>query len=76
MTNAIDEKMLSYFLQLTEAEKKSVLLMLQTFVSGRSLNESKDFIHQYNKEIDEALAEINSGQYITQEELEKQAAKW
>ncbi len=76
MTNTIDEKMLSYFIQLTEAEKKSVLLMLQTFVMSRSQSENKDFILQYNKEIDEALAEIESGQYITQEEFEKQAAKW
>ena len=33
-------------------------------------------IEQYNKEIDEALAEVEAGNYITQEEMEKQAAKW
>jgi hypothetical protein len=76
MTSAIDQQMLSCFLQLNETEKKSVLLLLQTFLKGKTSTNDKAFIEQYNKEIDEALAEIESGDYITQAELEKQAAKW
>ena len=33
-------------------------------------------VKQYNIEIDEALAEVENGNYITQEEMEKQAAEW
>jgi hypothetical protein len=37
---------------------------------------SRVSIEQYNKEINEALAEVKAGNYITQKEMEKQAAKW
>jgi predicted transcriptional regulator len=33
-------------------------------------------IEQYNKEIDEALAEVEAGNYITQKEMERKAANW
>lgn len=33
-------------------------------------------IEQYNKEIDEAEAAIDSGKFITQEDLEKEIKKW
>ena len=76
MTNALDKKLYSYFTQLNDAEKKSVLLMLKTFLAGRTKTYEPINIEQYNKEIDEALAEGTAGSYITQEEMEKQAAKW
>ncbi len=76
MATILDEKLQSYFVQLNEAEKKSVLLMLKTFLAGRSKTGESISIEQYNKEIDEALAEAEAGNYITQEEMEKQASKW
>ncbi len=33
-------------------------------------------IEQYNKEIDEAVADIEAGEYYTQEEARKIASKW
>jgi hypothetical protein len=33
-------------------------------------------IEQYNKEIDEALVDVAEGNFIIQEELEKQSAEW
>ncbi|MCW3127983.1 MAG: hypothetical protein JWO03_3641 [Bacteroidetes bacterium] len=33
-------------------------------------------IGQYNKEIDDAMARIDAGQYISQEDLEKEAENW
>jgi L-lactate utilization protein LutC len=76
MENVLDQKLYSYFTQLTEAEKKSVLLMLKTFLASRAGTYEPNSIEQYNKEIDEALAEAGAGNYITQEDMEKQAAKW
>jgi predicted transcriptional regulator len=76
MANVLDQKLYSYFTQLNDAEKKSVLLMLKTFLAGRARTYEPMSIEQYNKEIDEALAEVEAGNYLTQEEMEKQAAKW
>lgn len=33
-------------------------------------------IEQYNNEIDAALAQVNNGDFITQEELEKEMENW
>ena len=76
MANILDQKIYSYFVQLNEAEKKSVLLLLRTFLESRTKTTDPIVIEQYNKEIDEALAEAEAGNYITQAEMEKQAAKW
>ena len=76
MASVLDKELGSYLKQLNEAEKKSVLLMLKTFLQRRSECTVPVSVEQYNREIDEALAEVETGDYITQEEMEKQAAKW
>jgi predicted transcriptional regulator len=76
MASVLDKELGSYLKQLNEAEKKSVLLMLKTFLLGRNDDAGRISIEQYNREIDEALAEVAAGNYITQEEMEKRAAKW
>jgi predicted transcriptional regulator len=76
MASVLDKELGSYLKQLNEAEKKSVLLMLKTFLQRRSEGTVPVSVEQYNREIDEALAEVEAGDYITQEEMEKQAAKW
>jgi predicted transcriptional regulator len=76
MVNSLDKELNEYINQLNEAEKKSVLLMLKTFLSGRQASPERISLEDYNKEIDEALAEAEAGDYITQEEMEKRAAKW
>lgn len=70
MTSQIDQALSKYITQLSEAEKKSVLLLLKTFLS------KPENIDQYNKEIDEALAEESEGNYITHEEMTKISSKW
>lgn len=76
MTNVLDKELNICLQQLNEAEKKSVLLMLKTFLKGRSEEIDRISIEQYNREIDEALAEVEAGDFISQEEMEKKAAKW
>jgi hypothetical protein len=71
MATALEKEWYSYFVQLNDAEKKSVLLMLKTFLKGRKENMEGISIEQYNKEIDEALAEAAAGNSITQKEMEK-----
>ena len=76
MGNVLEKDWNSYFAQLNDAEKKSVLLMLKTFLQGRIEDAGCISIEQYNKEIDEALAEVEKGHFITQDEMEKKAGQW
>ena len=76
MVNVSEKEWQKYFVQLNEAEKKSVLLMLKIFLQRRGEGVKRINIEQYNKEIDEALAEVEEGDYISQDEMEKIAAKW
>lgn len=76
MENTMNEELHQYFTQLNKEEKKSVLQLLKTFVQNRNQNPERISLEQYNQEIDEALAEAAAGNYISQEEMEKQAAKW
>ena len=76
MANALEQEWHNYFVQLNEVERKSILLMLKTFLQRRNEDADRISIEQYNKEIDEALAEVEAGNYINQDEMEKRAAKW
>lgn len=76
MANALEQEWQRYFVQLNDMERKSVLLMLKAFLQRRNEETDRISIEQYNKEIDEALAEAAAGNYITQDEMEKRSAKW
>ena len=76
MANALEQEWNNYFVQLNELERKSVLLMLKAFLQRRNEDTDRISMEQYNKEIDEALTEVEAGNYITQDEMEKRAAKW
>lgn len=76
MATALERELLQYILRLNEAEKKSVLQMIKTFVNGREAFASEVSIEQYNKEIDEAIARVENGEFYTQEEVERMARDW
>ena len=76
MAKALDNEMFNYFTQLNDAEKKSVIQMLKTFLSGRTEKSERVTIEQYNQELDEAEAEFEKGEVVTHEELLKQIRKW
>jgi hypothetical protein len=76
MASTLEKELFSYILQLDEAEKKSVLQMLKTFLKGRANKASQIDINQYNKEIDEAIARVESGDYFTQDDVEKMSKDW
>jgi hypothetical protein len=76
MAKALERELLQYIFQLDEAEKKSVLQMLKTFLKGREKKFPRITIDQYNKEIDEAIARVEAGDYYTQEEAERMAKEW
>ncbi len=57
-------------------EKKSLLSVIKSFISLKKVESQHISIEQYNKEIDEALAQIKAGNYITHEELVKEMEQW
>lgn len=68
-TPSINREMLQYFVQLSEPEKKSVLQMIKTFLKNKQVPPQHISIEQYNKEIAEAEAEFDRGDFITHEEM-------
>jgi len=76
MAKALDQELVYYMFQLDEAEKKSVLQMLKTFVKGREKSVDRITIEQYNKEIDEAIARVEAGDFFTHDDVEKMSKGW
>ena len=57
-------------------EKKSLLGVIKSFVHLKKEETNHISIEQYKREIDEALAQVKAGNYVTQEELEKEMEQW
>jgi hypothetical protein len=76
MASTLEKELFGYILQLDEAEKKSVLQMLKTFLKGRNKDASQINIGQYNREIDEAIARVESGEFFSQDEVDKMSKDW
>lgn len=76
MASSLEKELFKYILQLDEAEKKSVLEMLKTFLRGKRKEGARVSLEQYNKEIDEAIAEVEAGSFYTFEEVEKMSKDW
>ena len=72
MANTMDQELYQYFMQLSEAEKKSVLQMLKTFVKGRKPPSKRISIEKYNQELEESERQIEAGHFTTQEELKRE----
>lgn len=53
---------------------KLVQAMATTY--SKEVIEEPDTLAQYNKEIDQAMAEVNSGDFHTQEEVEQMLNEW
>jgi len=76
-TSAIDKEMYDYFMHLNEAEKKSVVQMIKTFLQSRKEFE-RISIERYNKEIEEAEAEaeVERGESYSHAEVVKMSKQW
>jgi hypothetical protein len=75
-TQVIDQQMVECFMQLNQAEKKSVVQLIKTFLKNRTDAPGRISIEQYNRELDEAEKQIEAGNFITQEDLEKEMETW
>lgn len=74
----IDGQILESLPLLGEQEKRSLLSVIRSFLSLKEEEEPADekFLSTYNKELDEAMARIDQGEFYTQAEAEKIASKW
>jgi hypothetical protein len=70
-TPSISQEMLNYFMQLNDAERKSVLEMIKTFLSSRKGEFKHQSLQGYNQELEQADDEIESGDYVPHEEVMK-----
>lgn len=70
-TAPLSQEMLSYFVRLDEAEQKSVLEMIKTFLRSRPADASSQTLEDYNRELEDADAEIEAGDYVPHEEVLK-----
>ncbi len=64
-----------YYNKLSMVQKKSLLSMVNSFV-GEKGKTKRVSIAQYNEDLEVAEERINSGQFITQQSLRKEAEKW
>ena len=76
MANVLEKEWNSYFIQLNETEKKSVLQMLKAFLKSRPENEQHISIKRYNEEIDDAMSQIEKGEIHSHDEVIKMAENW
>lgn len=74
-TPSISQEMLNYFMQLNDAERKSVLEMIKTFLSSRRSELRPQSLEEYNQELEQADAEIEAGDFVSHEEVMKRYLK-
>ncbi len=68
MTGSVERQLNSYIHQLNAAQKKSLLGFIKTIFPSKEEEETYT-IEQYNKELDDAEAEIERGEFFTNEEV-------
>jgi hypothetical protein len=73
--SARTKELLRYFTRLKDAEQKSVLQMLKTFVDSRQEEFKPVTPEEYNRELEEADAEIEAGEFVSHEEVMKRYFK-
>ena len=73
---SIDTEIQKFLPLLGIEEKKSLLGVIKSFLLLKKEESTRISIGQYNKEVDEVLAQAKAGNYITHEELEKEMEQW
>ena len=76
---ALDKVITNYLPLLDLKEKQSLPAQIKSFLEKKNNSSTmtvEEFTVQYNKDIDDAKARIDSGIYITLEDLEKESETW
>ena len=67
----LDKQIQRYLPLLGTEEKKSLISVIKSFLSLRSETTVRLTIDRYNKELEEAEAEYENGDYVTNDEMKK-----
>ena len=75
MVQGIDKELYKYWEMLDASQKKSIIGMIKSFIRPAE-KKTRISVEQYNTEIDEAMARIGAGDFITHEDVLKEMDKW
>jgi hypothetical protein len=75
---SLDSQLQQYWPSLGKEQKQSILSVIKSFLKLKDASQPSERItvEQYNKELDEAVARMDAGEFYTQEEAEKIAGSW
>ena len=72
---SLEQEFDQYWSKLNIVEKESLLAVAKNYVQLKDNTDSIS-IEQYNKEIDEAMARIDAGEFYTHEEVVDMSKTW
>lgn len=79
-TSTFEKELKKYWPQLTAVQKESVLHVVKNYLATeedeRVVPELGMTISEYNRELEEAVAEIERGEFYTQEEMQERIDQW
>jgi hypothetical protein len=76
MINALDRQILESLPLLGEEEKQSIIGVIKSFIHLKEDVSPRISIEEYNKELAEAEAEYEKGDYVSHEEMLKRIKQW
>jgi len=76
MESILDKELDSYFSQLNELQKKSLLNMIKSFLQSNVKTLESITIAEYNEDLDNSMLRINQGHFASLESLEKEMQEW
>ena len=75
-TMSLDNQIKKYLPLLANEEKESLLSVIKSFLKLQDNTSQRPTIEEYNKELDEAEAQIAAGEFYTMEEVIEMSKKW
>jgi len=75
-TGALDFEIQNSLPLLGNEEKQSLLSVIRSFLNLKKDTTNTIDLAQYNKDIDEAMARIDKGEFTTHEDLLKEIKTW
>ena len=74
---SLEQEFDQYWSKLSIVEKESLLAVAKNYVQLKAENDTdRVSIEEYNKEIDEAVARVEAGEFYTHEEVVKMSKDW
>ena len=74
---SLEQEFDQYWSKLNIVEKESLLAVAKNYVQLKDDNDTERLsIEEYNKEIDEAVARVEAGEFYTHEEVVKMSKDW